>query len=181
MSTTISPEWIIFDRTMNLVKSLAAARRFVAAQGELVRSVPPEAVQEWSAVEGTRLGRGGTGISNIRMPAILITALGASTQMGAGLNCADDEAHRIAIQVVDSARSPARSSKPVRSYTDWMNVIRGELLTVPNPFLQDADVSVYDPFVVHILRRLPAEAEHMVRHEQRVAMLTFQVMVRFHR
>lgn len=177
MSIIISPEWIIFDRTVKIVKSLAASRRFVAAQGELVRSVPPEAVQALSAVETGD----GNGISNTRLPAILITSLGATTQMGAGLNCADDEAHRIVIQAVDSARTPSGNSKPLRSYSDWMHAIRQELTAVPNPFLQDADVSVYDPFVVHILRRIPAEAEHLVRHEQRVAMLNFQVMVRLHR
>lgn len=177
MSTTTSPEWNIFDRTVKIVKSLAAARRFVAAQGELVRSVPPEAVQELTVVESG----GATGISNTRLPAILITSLGATTQMGAGLNCADDEAHRVVIQVVDSAKVPSGNSRPIRSYLDWMNVIRLELTAVPNPFLQDADISVYDPFVVHVLRRVPAEAAHLVRHEQRVAMMAFQVMVRLHR
>jgi hypothetical protein len=62
-----------------------------------------------------------------------------------------------------------------------MDSIRSELLQVPNPFLQDADVAVYDPYVVHMVKRLPAEAQSLIRHEQQVAMLSFQVMVRHHR
>jgi hypothetical protein len=64
---------------------------------------------------------------------------------------------------------------------DWMLLIRSALLQIPNPFLQDADVEVYDPYVVHIVKRLSAEAQSLIRHEQQVAMLSFQVMVRHHR
>ena len=73
------------------------------------------------------------------------------------------------------------SSGPLQTYMDWMDLIRTEVLAIPNPFLQDADVEVYDPYVVHIVKRLSAEAQSLIRHEQQVALFTFQVMVRHHR
>lgn len=171
-----APEWNILNRTRLILESMAATRQFTASQGEVVRPVPPNAIRVWKAVEQ---GRGENGIQNIALPAIRITSLPVESTIGAGLNCADDEVVRIAIQILDVSNYD--SSGPLRTYMDWMDRIRTELLAVPNPFLQDADVEVYDPFVVHIIKRLSAEAQSLVRHEQQVALFTFQVMVRHHR
>jgi|694.fasta_scaffold00458_58 hypothetical protein len=171
-----APEWNILNRTRLILESMAATRQFTASQGEVVRPVPPNAIRVWKAVEQ---GRGENGIQNIALPAIRITSLPVESTIGAGLNCADDEVVRIAIQILDVSNYD--SSGPLRTYMDWMDLIRTELLAVPNPFLQDADVEVYDPFVVHIIKRLSAEAQSLVRHEQQVALFTFQVMVRHHR
>lgn len=173
-----NPEWLILDRTYRIIRDMAAERLFCASQGERVRTVLPNAVSIWSIVEGGRTPE--QGLTNIIMPGILITALPVESTIGAGLNCADDEVHRIAIQIVDTV--PHRGHEgPIRTYGDWMNLIRLEMTAVPNPFLQDATATEYDPFVVHPLKRLPAEAQSLVRHEQQVAMFTFQVMVRHHR
>lgn len=176
-----APEWNILDRTVTIVKTLAAERSFTASQGERVRSVTPAAVKFVKVVEGGNQIRSSTGVSNIILPGILICSLPVESLLNAGLNCADDEAHRISIQIIDSSGGPQGNQRPLRTYMDWMDLIRTELLTIPNPFLQDADVEVYDPFVVHIIKRLPAEAQSLVRHDQQVAMLNFQVMVRHHR
>jgi hypothetical protein len=155
---------------------MAATKVFVASQGEVVRTIAPNAVKVWKAVEQ---GRGETGLVNLALPAIRISVLPVDSTIGAGLNCADDEVVRVAIQILDSSNFD--QSGPLRTYMDWMDSIRSELLQVPNPFLQDADVAVYDPYVVHMVKRLPAEAQSLIRHEQQVAMLSFQVMVRHHR
>lgn len=174
-----NPDWAILDRSYRILQTAAANGEFVAAQGERVRSVIPQAVRIWKVVEGSERNRTPDGMQNMILPGILVTALPVESTLGAGLNCADDEVHRIAIQIVDSI--PHQHEGPSRTYTNWMNAIRLKFTTVPNPFLQDADVNEYDPFVVHPLKRLPAEAQSLVRHEQQVAMFTFQVMVRHHR
>lgn len=177
----MSPEWNILDRTHKLVSAMAAGRQFVAAPGEIVRSVVPAAVQIVRVVEGGQQLRTQAGLRNLILPGILISPLPVETQLYAGLNCADDEAHRLTIQIVDTASFSGGNSGKIRSYLDWIDLIRTELLTIPNPYLQDADVEDYDPFVVHILKRLPSETQSLVRHEQQVAMLNFQVMVRHQR
>lgn len=171
-----APEWNILNRTLTIVRDMAATKVFVASQGEVVRAVAPNAIKVWKAVEQ---GRGETGLVNLALPAIRISVLPVDSTIGAGLNCADDEVVRVAIQILDSSNFDR--SGPLRTYMDWMDSIRSELLQIPNPFLQDADVEVYDPYVVHIVKRLPAEAQSLIRHEQQVAMLSFQVMVRHHR
>lgn len=171
-----APEWNILNRTKLILKDMAATKQFVASQGEVVRSVSPDAIRIWKAVEQ---GRGLNGFENIGLPAIRVTSLPVESTIGAGLNCADDEVVRIAIQILDMSNYD--QSNPIRTYMDWMDLIRTELLAIPNPFLQDADVEVYDPYVVHIVKRLSAEAQSLVRHEQQVALFTFQVMVRHHR
>jgi hypothetical protein len=171
-----NPEYNILDRTVRVLRDMAANRDFVASQGEVVRSVTADSVRVWKVVEQ---GRGETGLTNLGLPCIRVTALPVDSTIGAGLNCADDEVVRIAIQILDSA--PYHQSKPIRTYTDWMNAIRLKFTAVPNPFIQDADVTVYDPFVVHPLKRLSTESQSLIRHEQQVAMFTFQVMVRHHR
>ena len=171
-----APEWNILNRTKLILKDMAATKQFVASQGEVVRSVPPEAVRVWKAVEQ---GRGANGIEHIALPAIRVTSLPVESTIGAGLNCADDEVVRIAIQILDMSNYD--SSGPLQTYMDWMALIRTEVLAIPNPYLQDADVEVYDPYVVHIVKRLSAEAQSLIRHEQQVALFTFQVMVRHHR
>jgi hypothetical protein len=171
-----APEWNILNRTLTICRDMAAAKVFVASQGEVVRAVAPNAIKVWKAVEQ---GRGETGLVNLALPAIRISVLPVDSTIGAGLNCADDEVVRLAIQILDSSNFD--QSGPLKTYMDWMNSIRSILLQVPNPFLQDADVEEYDPYVVHIVKRLSAEAQSLIRHEQQVAMLSFQVMVRHHR
>lgn len=172
----MSPEVAIWTRTETVIKNLAAAGTFVASRGELIRRVDPIAVGTWRTSSEKR---GTHGVFGIALPSIRITLLGTDSQMGAGLNCADDEAVRIVVQVLDDA--PYSEPAPIVTYSDWMKAIRSAILTVPNPFQQDADVSVYDPYVVHVIRRLPAEEQSLVKHDQQVAMLVFQVMVRHHR
>jgi len=174
-----NPEWNILNRTYTIVRDMAANQELVASAGERVRSVLPSAVRVWRAVEGGELKRSADGLQNMIMPGIAITLLPVSSTLGAGLNCADDEVQQIAIQIMDS--TPHQHEGPIRTYTNWMNLIRLKFTTVPNPFLQDADPATYDPYVVHPLKRLPAEAQSLVRHEQQVSMFTFQVMVRHHR
>jgi hypothetical protein len=64
---------------------------------------------------------------------------------------------------------------------DWMAAIRLKFTAVPNPFQQDADPAVYDPYVVFPLDRVPAEARSLLQNQDQVAMFTFLVMVRHHR
>jgi hypothetical protein len=172
-----NPEWNILNRTKTEILRLVSANTFVAAPGERVRSVIPMAVEIWSVPEA---GRTDGVLQDLIMPGILISALSVESTLGAGLNCADDEVHRIAIQIVDS-QSYNSQRGPIQTYGNWMNRIRSVFTAVPNPFLQDADPNEYDPFVVHPLKRLPAEAQSLIRHDQQVSMFTFQVMVRHHR
>jgi hypothetical protein len=151
-----SPEYNIANRTLTILRTMAAENIFVSSEGERVRPVKPEAIRLWRVVEGP-----------------------VESTIGAGLNCADDEVHRVAIQFLDS--TPYHTDSPLRTYTDWMIAARLKFTAVPNPFLQDADPDVYDPYVVHPLKRVPAEAQSLIRHEQQVALFTFQVMVRNHR
>lgn len=174
-----SPEWNIYTRTLQVLRDLAVGGTFVASEGEVVRPVDPVAISGWQVVEGTQLNRNQNGLQHIILPGIRVTALPVDSTIGGGLNCADDEVHRIVIQILDS--TPYAPDGPVRTYTDWMCAIRTEFTAVPNPFLQDADPAVYDPYVVHPLKRLPAESQSLIRHEQQVAMFSFQVMVRHHR
>ena len=174
-----SPEFNIANRTLTILKTMAANNTFVASEGERVRPVKPEAIRIWKVVDGGNQLRASNGLQNLILPGIRISILPVESTIGAGLNCADDEVHRIAIQFLDS--SPYQTDGPIRTYTDWMVATRLAFTTVPNPFLQDADPAVYDPYVVHPLKRVPAEAQSLIRHEQQVAMFTFQVMVRNHR
>ena len=113
------------------------------------------------------------------MPGIVVTLLGTKSTLGAGLNCADDEVVRMAIQILD--HNPFNHDGPLRTYLDWMAAIRKKFTTVPNPFIQDRDITVYDPYVVHPIDRLPAESQSLIRHQDQVAIFSFQVMVRHHR
>lgn len=174
-----NPEGMILWRTHKLIQTLAEQQVFVAKHGEPIRPVSAEAVLIWRAIDGSSQRRNPDGIRNIVTPGILITLTAAETQMGAGLNCADDEAVRIVIQIVDSSGPYHRED--LRTYGVWKNAIRAALTTTPNPFLQDAVVEDYDPFVVHILRRVPADAQSLVRNEQQVDVMAFQVMVRHNR
>lgn len=175
----MSPEWNILNRAHLVVREMAADKVFTAKSGELVRSVPPSAVHVWKVVEGTDSKRTSTGLANISLPCICVTHLAVDSTIGGGLNCADDEVIRIVIQILD--HNPRQSDRPLRTYDEWMAAIRLKFTAVPNPFKQDADVTVYDPWVVHPLKRLPAEAQSLVRHQDQVAMFSFQVMVRHHR
>lgn len=174
-----NPEGNIVWRTHKLIQKKAEQGIFVAKFGEPVRSVSGEAVLIWRVVDGGSQRRSQDGIQNIVTPGILITLMGVEGRPEGGLNCADDEAVRVAIQIVDTSTPHHRED--LRTYGVWKNAIRSALLTTPNPFLQDATVAAYDPFVVHILRRVPADAQSLVRHEQQVDLMVFQVMVRHNR
>lgn len=174
-----APEWNILNRSHLVLKEMAGNGLFTASVGELVRSVPPQAVVKWKVVEGAGDKRDGTGLRNLSLPAITVTTLGAKGTVGAGLNCADDEAVRVVIQILD--HTPFNADGPLKTYMDWMTAIRLKFTVVPNPFKQDADVNVYDPYVVHPLDRLPAEARSLVEHRDQVAIFSFLVMVRHHR
>jgi hypothetical protein len=174
-----APEWNIFDRTHRVIREMAGNGVFVASEGELVRSIPPAGVLKWKVVEGAGDKRDETGLRNISLPAITVTSLGAKSTVGAGLNCADDEAVRIVVQILD--HTPFQYDGPMRTYMDWTKAIRLKFTAVPNPFQQDANVEVYDPYVVHPLDRLPAEAQSLVRQQDQVAIFSFLVMVRHHR
>lgn len=158
---------------------MATLNQFTAVGGERARRVVPQAVQIWTVPEGDKRTREQGGrLENIIMPGILISLVDATTDISAGLNCADDIPIRLTIQIVDNV---VHQQSPIATYTTWMNAIRKMLLTVPNPFLQDAVPSEYDPYVVHVIKRISAEAQSLVRHDQQVAVFNFQVMVRQHR
>lgn len=168
------------DRTRREIAAMAASKQFVASGGEAVRTVDPVCVFVWQVVEGDRgIRTDGDGTQNIPRPAIVISPVSVSSPPGQGLNCADDENVRVVVQILDS--QPGRAGQMFQTYGDWILLIRKVILTTPNPFLQDADVNIYDPFVVHQLQRVPAEAKSLLDHEQRVALFVFQVMVRHHR
>lgn len=160
-----SPEFIILSRTANIIKSMAAAGDFVASANEKVRRVTPVAVKLWQTVEGTADTRSPSGFVNIVLPAICVVPVPMEISPNNGLNCADDEVLQIAVQVLDS--SPHGSSTLLSTYLDWLMKIRYKLLAVPNPFHQDASPEVYDPYVVHILRRAPVEAQSLLKHKDR--------------
>lgn len=175
-----NPEFKIVERTTKLIQSLAAAGRFTASGGERVRRVLPIAVKTWRVTDGSQDNQSpSAGVVNTILPAIFITSVPVETRIGSGVNCADDEVVQVAVQILDSA--PHSNTGASRTYTDWMSLIRAQLLTVPNPFLQDATPTEYDPYVVHVVRRVSAEAQSLVRNRQTVALMIFQVVVRHHR
>lgn len=173
-----NPVGHIIKVTKALIRTMAAQRKFVAYEGEAIRQVVPEAVRVWRAVDGSNLKRGDDGgLQSIVMPGILVTYVQTNTQPDGGLNCADDEAVRVIIQMVDSA---AHQHEDVQTYSIWKNLIRKELLKTPHPFLANTDPAIFDPFTVTILTQAPADAKALM-HEQQVELLVFQVMVRHHR
>lgn len=177
--TTANPEGKILWRTHKLIQEMAEQGVFVAQEGEPVRTVSAEAVLIWRVIDGGSQRRSPEGVRNIVLPGILVTPVSVEGNPGSGLNCADDETVRIVIQIVDTTGPGHRED--LQTYGIWKNAIRAALTPVPNPFLQDSTVAVYDPFVVHILRRVPADAQSLVRNEQQVEIMAFQVMVRHNR
>ena len=173
-----SPEYNIANRTMTILKTMAANNVFVPSEGARVRPIQPQAIRLRMVDGGTQL-RPSNSSQDMILPGIRVSIFPVESTIGAGLNCADDEVHRIAIQFLDS--TPYETEGPLRTYTDWMIATRLAFTTVPNPFLQDADPAVYDPYVVHPLKRVPAEVQSQLGHEKQVAIFTFQVMVRNHR
>lgn len=176
---TDNPGGHVIAVTYKIIKEMAAQRVFVAYEGEAVRQVSPEAVRVWRVLDGSNRNRSPeAGLQSIVTPGILITPMPIDGQAGGGLNCADDEAIRVTIQIVDSA---AHQHENIQTYSIWKNLIRKELLAVPHPFLADTDPAIFDPFTVTILRQAPADAQALIRNEQQVELLVFQVMVRHHR
>lgn len=174
-----NPEFNIITRTKQEIVSLAAEGAFIAAADESVRPVNPSSVVVWTVPEGDDMRRTNAGLQNFPFPAITISPVRITTQPGRGLNCAEDEAIRVAVQILDN--QPVSRGRYFASYGNWISAIRSALLVTPNPFLQDANVNEYDPFVVHPIERIPAEARSLLNHNQRVSYFLFQVMVRHHR
>lgn len=176
---TDNPVGHIIRVTHTLIRTMAADRVFTAYEGEPVRQVVPEAVRVWRAIDGSNLNRSAErGLQSINMPGILITYVQTNTQPDGGLNCADDEAVRVIIQIIDSA---PHQHEDIQTYSIWKNLIRKKLLEVPHPFLAGTDPNIFDPFTVTILSQAPADAQALIRNEQQVELLVFQVMVRHHR
>ena len=176
---TDNPSGHILSVTHTMITLMAAQRTFVAYGGEAVRQVTPEAVRIWRVIDGSNRNRSNeVGLQSLVMPGILITPMPVNELDGGGTNCADDEAIRVTIQIVDSA---AHQHENIQTYSIWKNLIRKKLLTVPHPFLANTDPSIFDPYVVNVLRQVPADAQALIRNEQQVELLVFQVMVRHHR
>lgn len=176
---TDNPSGHVLAVTHSMITLMAAQRAFVAYGGEAVRQVSPEAVRIWRVIDGSQRNRSNeVGLQSLVMPGILITPLPVNEIDGGGTNCADDEAIRVTIQIVDSA---AHQHENIQTYSVWKNLIRKKLLAVPHPFLAGTDPSVFDPYVVNVLRQVPADAQALIRNEQQVELLVFQVMVRHHR
>lgn len=174
-----NPGGHILSVTHKMITTMAAQRAFVAYGGEAVRQVSPEAVRIWRVLDGSQRNRSNeVGLQSLVMPGILITPMKIDEMEGGGTNCADDEAIRVTIQIVDSA---PHQHENIQTYSVWKNLIRKKLLAVPHPFLADTDPSVFDPYVVNVLRQAPADAQALIRNEQQVELLVFQVMVRHHR
>jgi hypothetical protein len=173
-----SPENFVLTRTQTLLAEMAAENAFTPSQNERVRQVHPSGVRIWRVREGHSANRTPGGISNLPLPAVLITPLAAEYR-GVGMSCADDEAVTVLIQILENAPQSAMTS--FSTYSAWMEKIRARLLKVPNPFLQDAVSGQYDPYLVHVLQRTSSDAQALVQSEQNMAAMVFQVMVRHYR
>lgn len=178
MSTdVVSPEWLVFDRTMKTLKTMAAERQFVRSGNEAVRSVGPLQVRPWVTTQGAKMNDN-DGTVNIPLPAILVSPVPVKAASSSGTNCAEDEVIQIAIQICDSTVMPAASRGPFRTYMDWMNRMRSRLVDDLTLFRQDFDPALSDPFLVRSKDRVPADPDRLLIHDQKVAMFSFVVFVR---
>lgn len=174
----VSPEANILNRTVTLIKALATAGQLAAVAGEPIRSVRSEAVQIWRVTEGSPSSRTAAGFANCIMPAIRVTLLPVS-DTGGGTNRQHDERVQVAVQIIDN--TPHTPAAQFVTYQAWANEIRKAILVVPNPFLQDSDVTVYDPYYCGIMQKVPAEARSLLDNSQQVCVLVFFVIVRHNR
>lgn len=174
-----SPEANIVERTVTILKGLAAQGAFLPSAGERCRSVQPSAVRQIRVLEGSEQTRTSAGIGNIPLPAILVAAMPVDTVTPSGVSTADDEVVRIAILIVENCQQSGQTN--FRTFGEWQGIIRKAILVTPNPFLQDAPPGDYDPYVVQVVRRASVDAATFLRHSQVVAQFVFQVMVRHQR
>ena len=179
MTTSVAnPEWLVLNRTLTKIKQMAAEREFVPSIGEPVHSVGPLAVFGWRTLEGTEHNQQSRFI-HLPNPCILITALAVRGAQHEGVNCADDEAIPIVIQIVDTIAHPM-SSLALRTYGDWMNRMRHAMIADLTLFRQDFDPATADPFLTKARDRVPADPQKLWSHDQQVAAFSFVVYVRHH-
>lgn len=180
MTTPVSsPEWLIFNRTLQTVRDMASRKEFVRSEKEAVMSVRPAQVLPWKTLEGGDHNQQ-AGFVNLPVPAMLITPM--TTRGGSkGSNHSDDEIVTIVVQVVDSATGPTISQTPIRTYMDWMNRIRHTVLESPRLFRQDFNPAQADPYLCLAKDRVPSDPQRLWTHEQQVAAFSFLVKVRHSR
>lgn len=169
------PETMILDRTVTLLKQMAANNVFTPRAGERCRQVHPSAIRSFRVLEGSEQTRTPAGVANIPLPAILVSLMPVDTT-NQGVSTADDEVVRVVVLIVEN--SPQSNQSQTTTFQHWQAAIRQALLVTPNPFLQDAAASEYDPYVVSIVKRTQADPASFIRSAQVVAQLVFQVMVR---
>lgn len=179
-TAVISPEYLILDRTILTLKNMAAEREFVRSADEAVRSVVPNTVLRWTTLEGSQQNQQ-NGFINVPKPAILVTSMPVKSAVEGGVACANDEIITIVIQIVDDSSGSRSSSGPYRTYVDWMNRIRHEILDNLTLFRADFDPAVADPYYTGPKDRVPADPQKLWRHSQSVAAFSFFVKVRHHR
>lgn len=179
-SAVVSPEYVILERTLTTLRTMAMEREFTRSGNEAVRSITANTVLRWRTLEGARHNQN-DGVVNVPKPCLLVSLLPVRTGMEAGTNCAEDEVVWITIQIVDDTSGSRASSGPYRTYLDWMNRIRHELLETPMLFRQDFDPAIADPYYVGTKDRVPADPQKLWAHDQQVAVFAFFVKVRHHR
>lgn len=178
MATSVeSPEWLIMNRTLITIRTMAAEREFVRSNGEAVRSVGPNQVRPWITQQGAKQNNN-DGTVNIPLPAILVSPYPVKAAQSSGTNCAEDEMIQMVIQICDTAIMPAASRGPIRTYMDWMNRIRARIVDDLTIFRQDFDPAIADPFNCKSKDRVPADPDRLIIHDQKVAMFSFVVFVR---
>jgi hypothetical protein len=181
MATEVmSPEFLILNRTLVTLKTMAANAEFTRSENEAVRSVKPSTILRWITLEGADQNQQG-GFVNLPKPSILVTPMPVKSAIEGGVSCANDEVITIVIQIVDDSAGSRASSGPYRTYVDWMNRIRHTILDDPTLFRADFDPSIADPYYVGPKDRVPADPQKLWRHSQSVAAFSFFVKVRHHR
>lgn len=180
-TTVVSPERLIWERTLTTLRTMAGEREFTRSAGEVVRSVSPKAILRWITTEGAEHNQN-VGFVNIPKPAILVTCLGIKEAAEGGVNCAQDIVVTIVIQIVDDSTGATQSQGPYATYMDWINRIRHRILGSQTIFRQDfADPGVADPYGHWAKNRVPTDPQRLWRHSQQVAAFAFFVKVRQHR
>lgn len=178
-TTVVSPEYLITERTLTTLRAMAADRQFVRSYEEAVRSVVPAAVMRWITLEGGEQNQN-NGFVNVPKPCILVTPLPVK-ESTSGTSCAQDTVVTMVVQIVDDSASSRQSSGPYRTYVDWMNRIRHEILDSQTLFRQDFNAAIADPYGVWPKDRVPSDPQKLWRHSQQVAAFSFFVKVRQHR
>jgi hypothetical protein len=179
-STVVSPEYVILERTLTTLRTMAMEREFVRSGNEAVRSITANTVLRWRTLEGARHNNN-DGVVNVPKPCLLVSMLPVRPVMEGGTNCAEDEVIIITIQIVDDTAGSRVSSGPYRTYIDWMNRIRHRIMETATLFRQDFDPAIADPYYVGAKDRVPSDPQKLWAHDQQVAVFAFFVKVRHHR